>query len=255
MTSTVQELKRRDNRLDRVRILLGLIAVTLLGMLVWSVFASHDDAEQARTETISLAQQVTAACSAGGAAERELESIGACEKAATAAMGAPVADQAPIIQVATDDQVRSAVADYLQAHPPRDGRTPTAAEVDAAVTRVCDEIGCRGADGTDGLNGQDGQDGADATDDQVAAQVDSYCGKNNGCLPTAAEIQAAVAAYCSAQPSPCVGPQGSTGERGEPGPILPEVRITDALTGTTKHCVLQPPADAAEPPHYECTLE
>lgn len=251
MTGEREPSRRKDSRLDRARVLLGVIAVGLLAVLVWNVFASRNDADQARTQTQTLAQQVSTACRAGGAAERELEAIGACEVAATAAVGV-AAEPAPVIQVATDDQVRVAVAGYLDEHPPRDGRTPTTAEVDSAVTRVCEAIGCRGVDGTNGTDGDDGANGADATDAQVAAQVAGYCAKNNDCRPTAEEIQAAVSAYCSAQPSPCVGPQGV---QGQPGPVLPEYYVTDGLTGATKHCVLQAPGDAAEPPHYECTLE
>lgn len=251
MSTEPTQLDRRDGRLDRVRVLLGGIAVLLLGMLLWDSVASKDDAEQARTETLSLAQQVRAACDAGGAAERELDSIGACASAATAAIGAPAVEQ-PVIQVATDDQVRAQVTSYLRDNPPQDGRTPSTAEVDAAVSRVCDAIGCRGLDGDDGASGQDG---ANASDEQVAQQVATFCGENNGCLPTQDQINEAVRIYCSAQPSPCVGPQGAQGVQGEPGPVLPEYRVTDALTGTTKHCLLQPAGDAAEPPRYECTLE
>lgn len=257
MTVHVQERQRADvaeDRRDRVRLALGAIAVLLLGLLTWSVFSARNDAEQAVTEKQSLAQQVTAACGAGGAAERELESVGACDSAATAAVGAPAESQ-PVIQVATDQQVRTAVSDYLQDHPPADGRAPTDAEVEAAVSRVCATIGCRGAAGDAGADGQTGPAGADVTDDQVAAQVAEYCASNNGCLPTQDEINEAVRIYCSATPSPCVGPEGAQGVQGEPGPVLPEYRLTDHLTGVTRLCVLQPAEDAADPPHYECTRE
>lgn len=244
---------RRGRHLDRAHVVLGVVAVVLLGMLTWSVFSSKDAADQAVTQTQTLAQQVSAACDAGGAAERELESIGACRQAAEATRGV-VADQpAPVVQVASDEQVREAVARYLDEHPPADGRTPSQADVDAAVARYCDANACRGQDGADGTNGTDGEDGADVTDDQVAAEVAAYCAANNDCRPTQDEINEAVRVYCSAQPSPCVGPQGP---EGQPGPVLPEYYTTkpNALgTGTiTLHCTLRAPQDAAAPPHYDC---
>jgi hypothetical protein len=254
MTAATETTRRKGgDRLDQARLIIGVAAVLLLAVLVWSVFDSRDDADQAQQETATLAQQVTVACSSGGAGARELESIGACQKAATAAVGVPPSEAAPVYQVATDDQVRSAVSEYLRVHPPADGRTPSTAEVEAAVTRVCQAIGCQGQPGADGADGDDGQDASDA---QVAGKVAAWCADNNGCLPTAEEILAAVTAYCSADPSPCVGPagaQGPQGEQGQPGPVLPEYYETDG--GLTRHCVIQPQEDAAAPPHYECTRE
>jgi hypothetical protein len=257
MTAATEAPRRKGgDRLDQARLLLGGLAVALLAVLVWSVFASQDDADRAEKETRTLAQQVTVACRGGGPAARELDSIGACQKAATAAAGVEPAEPSPVYQVATDDQVRAAVSDYLRINPPADGRTPSTAEVEAAVTRVCQAIGCQGQPGVPGEPGEpgsDGVDGQDASDEQVAAEVADFCASNNGCLPTAEEIQAAVTAYCGAVPSPCMGPAGAQGEQGQPGPVLPEYYETD--TGITRHCVLQPPVDAAEPPHYACTLE
>jgi hypothetical protein len=245
-----RESDRRDRHLDRLRAVLGVMAVVLLGVLTWSVFSSKDAADQAVTQTLTLAQQVTAACDAGGAAERELDSIGACTQAEAAAQGVASGQPAPVVQAASDEQVRDAVARYLDAHPPADGHTPSEADVDAAVVRYCQANACRGEDGVDGV---DGQDGADVTDDQVAAEVATYCAANNDCRPTQDEINEGVRLYCSSQPSPCVGPQGP---EGQPGPVLPEYYTTrpNALgTGTvTLHCSLRPPGDAAAPPHYDC---
>lgn len=248
---------RRERQLDRLRLVLGAVAVILLGILTWSVFSSRDVAEEAVSQTQNLAQQVTAACRGGGAGARELEDIGACDSAKDAAEAvaevAPSSESAPAVEVATDDQVRSAVSEYLRINPPAAGRAPSAAEVESAVTRVCQAIGCQGQPGTPGTDGADGQDASDA---QVANKVAAWCAENNGCLPTAEEIQAAVTAYCSADPSPCVGPagaQGPQGEQGQPGPVLPEYYETDG--GLTRHCVIQPQEDAAAPPRYECTRE
>lgn len=250
---------RREAHLGRVRTGAALIAVVLLAALVWYVYDSGDTAEQAVTQTQSLAQAVQAACEAGGAAKRELDSIGACDDAEEVARdaGAALEAPAPVVEVATDEQVRAAVADYLQRNPPADGRTPTQAEVDAAVARYCEANVCRGADGTNGANGNDGADGVDganATDDQVRSAVAEYCSTNNGCLPTQGEIQAAVAAYCQQNPGVCTGPQGA---EGPPGPVLPEYYTTrpGTLPGTTvtMRCLLRPDApDAEEPPHYDC---
>lgn len=46
-----RESDRRDRHLDRLRVVLGVIAVALLGMLTWSVFSSKDAADQAVTQT------------------------------------------------------------------------------------------------------------------------------------------------------------------------------------------------------------
>lgn len=255
----MEKTRRRDgDRLDQARLIIGAVAVLLLGVLVWSVFDSRDDADQAEQETRTLAQQVTVACEGGGPAARELESIGACEKAATAAVGAPATESAPVYQVATDDQVRAAVSEYLRTHPPADGRTPSTAEVETAVTRVCQAIGCQGQPGLPG------EDGRDASDVQVANQVGAWCSRNNGCLPTPDEIQAAVSAYCGAEPSPCVGPKGDQGDQGEPGeqgepalvlPVYYETRSEPGPLGetlVTYRCNLRNPSD---PPHYDCIEE
>lgn len=247
----------RERQRDRLRLALGVVAVILLGILTWSVFSSRDVAQEAVSQTQNLAQQVTAACRGGGAGARELENIGACDSAQDAAEAvaevAPPSEQAPTVEAATDDQVRSAVSDYLRVNPPADGRTPSTAEVEGAVTRVCQAIGCQGQPGVPGVDGADGADGQDASDAQVAAEVSAWCAENNGCLPTAEEIQAAVAAYCGADPSPCLGPAGAQGEQGPAGPVLPEYYETDG--GLTRHCVIQPQEDAAAPPRYQCDLE
>lgn len=253
---------RRDAHLDRVRTAAAIVAVVLLAALVWYVWDADDTVKDAVTQTQSLAQSVQAACEAGGAAKRELDSIGACDDAEEVARDADAVLEAPapVVEVATDEQVRAAVADYLERNPPADGRTPTQAEVDAAVARYCEANVCRGADGTDGTNGTngtdgtDGADGANATDDQVRSAVAEYCSTNNGCLPTQGEIQAAVAAYCQQNPGVCTGPQGA---EGPPGPVLPEYYTTrpGALPGTmvTLRCLLRAdPPDVEAPPHYDC---
>jgi hypothetical protein len=252
---------RRDRHLDRVNTAAGLVAVALLAALVWYAWESQDTAEEAVAVSQSLGQQVAVACAADGAAQAELDAIGACDRAEDAARGA-ASPAVPVVEVASAEQVRTAVADYLQRHPPQAGRAPSPDEVDAAVARYCGENMCRGEVG-DG--GPEGPEGRAATDDQVAAQVATYCDANNRCRPTTEEIGEAVQLYCSAQPSPCVGPSGEPGapgqpgQPGEPGPVLPEYYQTrpDTLgVGTvTFHCVLRTqgePPEPVRPIHYDC---
>lgn len=237
---------RRADPVDRARLLIAVVAVVLLGLLLWSDYTSRDQAEQAESEKLNLAQQVKLTCRGGGEAARELEAIGACDQANEVAAGEPVADMPPV-GIATDGQVRTYVDAYLADNPPRDGRAPTVAEVESAVTRVCQDIGCQGP------SGPGGPAGASATDEQVAARVSSWCADHNDCLPTDSEIAASVAAYCGQDPSPCAGPQGaqgSPGEMGPPGPVLPVYYETDGAV--TRRCSLLDPVDADQPPHYEC---
>lgn len=254
-TEPASRRARRDRRLDGVRLLLGVVSCALLALLVWQVFASKDDADQARSETRTLAQQVTQACDSGGAAAQQLEAIGACRKAAVAAIGAPTIEERTVIQVATDDQVRASVVEYLRANPPRDGRTPTDAEVEAAVARVCGSIGCRGEPGDDGAAGVDGTnglDGANASDEQVSQQVADYCDTHQGCRPTQDQVDQAIGLYCSEQPEQCAGPPGATGPAGPASLPLDEYYETvPTLGGTvTRHCVRQ---GTDMPARYDCT--
>lgn len=257
MTAPTQSAAdHREQRLDRLRVLLGVIAVVLLAILTWSVFSSRDVAEEAVTQTQDLAQQVQAACESGGAAAAELEAIGACDQADQAARGATIADAPPpsVVEVATDAQVRTAVTDYLEEHPPAPGRPATQAEVDAAVARYCDANACRGSDGAPGEAGSDGADGQNATDDQVRVAVADFCNANDQCRPSQEQVNTAVALYCQQNPGACVGPAGEQGAEGPPGPQLQVYYVTDEL-GFTKRCTLQPsePEDDKSVARYKCT--
>lgn len=97
----------------------------------------------------------------------------------------------------TAEQVRAAVAAYLAANPPADGRAPTAQEIAAAVAGYCaqrDE--CRGDTGRPGASvvGPPGPPGPG---------------------PTAAQLAAEVAAFCSG--GTCNGPAGPPGADGRDG--------------------------------------
>lgn len=242
-------VEREPDRHGRFRgrdVVLGAVSAALLGALVTQVYASQDDAQQERTEHYTLARQVDDTCRSGGAAARELEDIGACEQAADAAE-----DKAAVITSAppSDDQVRGAVAAYLDDHPPAAGRPPTDAEVDAAVQRVCAAIGCRGEDG------RPGDAAAPPSDDQVRSAVAAWCAVGDRCLVGQDAVQDAVQAYCETLPAgSCQGPQG---EAGTPGPVLSVYYVVEPgpLGDIIKRCVLQPAGDAAEPPRYRCAQE
>lgn len=179
------------------RLLLWVIPVGVvlaLGIGLWiAVIAStaEDDRDAARGETAAtvqqsttLADQVAAACAAGGETAEELVRRGACQQAAQIQVepvpGKPgdPGKQGEPGPGPTEAQISSAVAAYLIAHPPPAGRAPTAAEVAAAVT--------------------------------------SYLTANPpapGRPPTAAEIASAVQTYYDANPPA----DGEPGQRGEPG--------------------------------------
>jgi hypothetical protein len=90
---------------------------------------------------------------------------------------------------------------------PKDGKTPTAAElqpiVSAALAAFCLEDRCIGKPGTDGKEGPEGKPGQDApevTDAQLLAAA-----------------QQALAAYCAQESQPCKGAPGTAGKDGADG--------------------------------------
>ncbi len=102
------------------------------------------------------------------------------------------------------EQVRAAVVNYLTANPPAPGRPPTEQEIAGAVGAYCaTRGGCRGDTGAQGAAGvgQTGPTGA------------------QGPGPSAEQVAAEVAAYCSA--GACVGPMGPAGQTGAPGQDAP----------------------------------
>jgi hypothetical protein len=177
-----------------------------------AVTQQRDTAEQDRQD---LASRVVAACAAGGQAAVELESVGACSEAkaarsdpvpgtpATGARGpGPTVEQVegavasymaahpPVNgRPPTPDEVAAAVAQYMTAHPPTPGRPPTPEEISAAVALWFQANPVR--DGRDGLDGATGARGPGPTDQ---------------------EIDAAVAEYLAAHPPP----------EGKPGPACPD---------------------------------
>lgn len=107
-------------------------------------------------------------------------------------------------------QVQDWVDDWLDAHPPKDGKNATPEMVARAVAehmagngqdqivKVAQAYLAANAErfrGPAGADGQDGQPGANASDDQVATAVATFC----------------------AEHGQCQGPQGETGGRGPQG--------------------------------------
>lgn len=183
-------------------------------------------AQQATT----LADQVAAACAAGGATAADLQRVGACQQAAQVQstpvpVPGPKGDQGP---GPTTEQINAAVASWLFKNPPPAGRAPTVAEIAAAVTDymtanpaqpgrapTAAEISNAVAgwfadhpvrDGVDGTNGRDGKDAP---------------------APTAEQIQAAVDANLAAHPPPA-GPPGPTCPAGT---TLAQVTYADGVSG------------------------
>jgi hypothetical protein len=94
----------------------------------------------------------------------------------------------------TVNEVMDLVAQVYAAHPPAagmDAPAPTAEQVLAAVTAVCGSARCQGP------KGDQGEPGANATDEQVRAQVASYCGDQAD--------------------GTCKGATGAKGDQGVPG--------------------------------------
>jgi hypothetical protein len=93
---------------------------------------------------------------------------------------------------------------------PKDGRTPTKAEIQpmvtVAVASYCLEGRCTGKPGRDGNDGKDGRDGVDGkdapkvTDEQLLAAA-----------------QQALQAYCAQESQPCRGADGTDGKDGVDG--------------------------------------
>jgi hypothetical protein len=96
---------------------------------------------------------------------------------------------------------------------PKDGKTPTAAELKPAITAAldafCAQDRCVGKPGTEGKQGTEGPAGKDApevTDEQLLAAA-----------------QQALAVYCAAESKPCQGPAG------QPAPPPYSVVDTDCV--------------------------
>lgn len=189
-------------------------------------------AEQATT----LADQVAAACAAGGKTAEELLRVGACQQAQQVkqepvpGIPGPAGAQGP---GPTPEQIRGAVAAYLLEHPPPAGRAPTEGEVAAAVAQY--------------LTVNPPTPGRPPTGAEIADAVATYFATNPappgkdgepGRPPTAEEIRVAVADYLAEHP-PAAGPPGAAGPAGPTCPAgssLQNVTYADSRAGLG--CVL-----------------
>ncbi len=195
---------------------------------------AEDQRDATAQQAGTLADQVAAACAAGGETAAELIRRGACAQAAQVQVD-PTPQPGPRGPGPTPEQIEGAVASYLLANPPPAGRAPNAAEVSAAVAQY--------------LTANPPEPGRAPTAGEIAAAVNTYFAANpprdgiDGRPPTEAEIQAAVAAYLLANPPP----------RGEPGLPAPSVQSTTETysDGSTKTCTRSGGADTD--PQFTCS--
>jgi hypothetical protein len=127
------------------------------------------------------------------------------------------ADEAAAVRVIVADLIARTPAKVTQAQitqiarvaatlvpKPKDGKPPTAAELQPIVTATlaafCVDDKCVGKDGTDGKDGRDGKDAPAVTDAQLLAAA-----------------QAALQTYCAADTRPCDGKDGVDGKNGVDG--------------------------------------
>lgn len=108
----------------------------------------------------------------------------------------------------SEAQVRDAVTDYLDDHPPADGKTPSAADVQQAIIAYCALRGCVGAIGQPGAAGSAGAAGPPGPQGATGAQG-----------PAGSQGPQGVPGPSGADGSQ--GPQGEPGAQGPPGPAGP----------------------------------
>jgi hypothetical protein len=203
--------------------------------------ASSETATQALTKVSEVESQVAANSKALAEANARLIALGKTPVPVppTPAPSPPVqvdeftAEEAAAVRLIVADQIARTPAKLTQAEisqiariaaalvpKPKDGTTPTAAElqpiVAATLAAYCVDDKCVGKDGADGKQGDRGEPGTDApavTDAQLLAAA-----------------QQALAAYCAQDSKPCagtVGPTGPQGPQGAEGPAGRGIADTD----------------------------
>jgi hypothetical protein len=140
---TTKEIDRaaRGSKLMMFGIVAGAVILTALAI----GFASRSDTQtKAAVEATSqrdtavavkddLAERAIALCSSGGPELEKLRAVGLCQKAAEAKQEQPAPAAVPEVSFAV---VKDAVEAYLAANPPKDGHTPTPAELLPIVAQV-----------------------------------------------------------------------------------------------------------------------
>ena len=211
--------------------ILGAILV-LLALIVLGLYgADRNDKANASEETLGqLASQVQAKCVANPVEARkvfgdvcgkakEIDERPAGQKGDPGAKGDPGSAGSPGVPGVqgipgpppTAAQVAAAVSSYC-AGGRCSGKGPTASQVAIAVSAYCNSKGqCQGPAGSPGSVGSPGSEGSPGPQGIQGVQGEQGPG------PTGAQVEAAVTAYCSQDPKPCIGPPGADGAAGKPG--------------------------------------
>jgi hypothetical protein len=185
----------RSRRWLALLALVALVAIVCVYILSSGGKTATEQRDAAVGQSVDLATQVQQACASGQLSPTDR----LCAKAAEVRADPIPAERGP---GPTPEEIRSAVADYLIAHPPADGRAPTTAEIAAAVS--------------DYLTRNPPDPGRPPTAAEIADAVVVYFAANPvrdgapGRPPTADEIRAAVDAHLAENPPPA-GRQGVQG--------------------------------------------
>lgn len=215
----VDRIERKSSRGIRVA-----VAVTILGLLLnflWSGWNSRDIAQnEAR---VALSEQ---GISSLRSANEELKRKGLPE-IPEPKPGEPF--DADALAAAAAAILKNDISDDPQFKGPEGEQG-----VQGLPGQPCDpsRIECRGPEGKPGENGSQGQQGA------------------SGPGPSNDQIEAGVSAYCSADPTRCMGPQGDPGPPGPVGPPGPKIQsFTFEDTLGVMHTCTDPDGDN----NYECS--
>lgn len=147
----LDEAASRGERRTRWVVGIGLVViVVLLSVVVMQFWRARDEKESAQADARQLCEQVRALGQQCVALDQARGERGE--------QGIPGPGPTPA-------QVYDAVAAWLRANPPKDGRSPTREEIAQAVAEYLRaHPPAKGADGQPGKDGADGQDGAPGAD-------------------------------------------------------------------------------------------
>lgn len=216
--------RHRLRRLN-LRTVTLVTAVLVAALVAWASIGIYQTVATQRTtevqrdgaaaQAVSLAEQIKQACASG-------DLTGAVCQQAVEIAADPVPVEPPVvgasqeqIDAAVDARIDRAVAAYIAAHPPADGRSPTTEELTGLVATAV----------TSFLNANPPADGRSATPAEIGAEVQRWFVDNpipagpegqpgaegekgdKGDPPSQEQIDTAVAAALAANPPPA-GPQG-----------------------------------------------